>query len=810
MNAERLERLEQIFHGALEQPEGPARNEFLARQCGGDEDLHSWVLMMLKADSGTEPASTEPAGQDQDVLPRFGAFQAERVLGRGGAGIVYLCRRTEPGFEQFAAVKLIRSPLGHFDRSFLRERRVLAALRHPGIATLIDAGRQPDGSPYLVMEYVEGLRLDHYCRDRRLNLAERLALFRSMCSAVSYAHRRLVAHLDIKPSNVLVTSEGQSTLLDFGTAKILGAEDAAATQSFATPRYASPEQLRGENAGPLADIYSLGVVLAELLTGQWPFGDPRRRLESLRRAVEDLEPGPLAPLIDAEQAASCRSTVRQLQSAVNGDLTAIVHKAMRSDPEQRYHSVEQLAHDIECYLQSRPVSARRASRMDRARKLIKRHPWNTAFATLFIVGMTAASLFSMRQAEIARKQAARAGHISSFLSDLLGSPNSSWYNTLTSRGRNITMVEVLGQMTQRLGRELSGEPDVEVELRRIAARMYAVIGEHDSARTQVAAAISKQLTIKNASPLETAKLYITRATEEYFTIKNEEALADGRQALAFLQRVDTAKDRGAKQARMEAFNVVGVSALSLGMLSEAEHATAEALRLSRELFGNGGSTPVNLATVGAVYHAEGKWSAARSVYQEVLGIFRSQVDKHGEAALALRDLGLLCLDEGDYRCANEYLGPALAQAEEQFGPASSYTILLLAAKGAALGGLHHFSEGMAELREARERMIKAAGADSLAVTEIDVQYGMVQFDSGDFRSAESTLRKVYERYQRSYRDTDPRLLAVESRLGECLLAMGRRDQALPLLTESYTALKQKFGEDHIFTQRAKSRLEKAH
>jgi serine/threonine protein kinase len=289
MTTDRFQRLQQIFHDAIAVPAGAARDRFLETQCNGDAEMLTLAADLILSDA--DAAQPAPAAPD---LPAFGVFQADRILGRGGMGVVYLAHRTDGQFEQLAAVKIIQAgqiSTPAYD-SFLRERRLLAKLHHPGIAQLIDGGFCADGTPYLVMEYVEGERLDDYCRLHKLNIRARLALFRRVCSAVSFAHRSLIVHRDLKPSNIFVTPQGDPKLLDFGTAKLVTGDDTSATQVMVTPRYGSPEQLRGEFAGVLSDVYSLGIILAELLTGRWPFGDPESRIESMRRAVEDVPPAP--------------------------------------------------------------------------------------------------------------------------------------------------------------------------------------------------------------------------------------------------------------------------------------------------------------------------------------------------------------------------------------------------------------------------------------------------------------------------------------------------------------------------------------
>lgn len=402
MTADRFRQLQQIFHEALTHPAGPDRDRFLAGQCDGDSEMLAMAAELIHADS----ASAAPALAPTPDLPAFGVFQADRVLGRGGMGVVYLAHRTDGQFEQRAAVKVIQA--SHMStpayESFLRERRILAKLHHPGIAQLLDGGFCADGTPYLVMEYVEGERLDDYCRSHKLEIRSRLALFRDVCAAVSFAHRSLIVHRDLKPSNIFVTPQGDPKLLDFGTAKLVTGDDTSATQVMITPRYASPEQLRGEFAGVLSDVYSLGIILAELLTGRWPFGNPESRIETMRRAVEDVPPSSLTATLTVEHADTCGLSQRQLRATLSGDLGAVVMKALERDPERRYHSVDELANDLGRYLDGKPVMARPHTITYRTQKFLRRHWLASTAAALSAAAIMAGVIGTVQARRLAEQR----------------------------------------------------------------------------------------------------------------------------------------------------------------------------------------------------------------------------------------------------------------------------------------------------------------------------------------------------------------------------------------------------------------------
>jgi serine/threonine protein kinase/tetratricopeptide (TPR) repeat protein len=437
VNPERWQRIKKLFHAALDLPEAE-RHVWLDRACGGDDGLRVEVESLLAADPEWDFAIEPTAGafprQMLDAVAagvaegrRIGAYRVVREIGRGGMGTVYLASRADAAFRKEVAIKVARQGVpDDILRRFESERQILANLDHPNIARLLDGGTTEDSVPYFVMERIEGQSITEYCDARALKTVDRLKLFREVCGAVQYAHRNHVVHRDIKPSNILVTPGGVPKLLDFGIAKIVDPAMSAAGQALPTlrlmtPDYASPEQVRSEPITVASDIYSMGVLLYELLTGHRPYQLGTRPPSDLARAICEEEPErPSAAIRRTEQVPSTTGPgvitltpalvsgtrdgePEKLRRRLAGDLDTIVLMALRKDPSRRYPSVEEFSNDIERHLEGRPVKARRDSAIYRSGKFISRHPVGTswsAFATVMLAlgGLVLAGAFGAQHA----------------------------------------------------------------------------------------------------------------------------------------------------------------------------------------------------------------------------------------------------------------------------------------------------------------------------------------------------------------------------------------------------------------------------
>jgi eukaryotic-like serine/threonine-protein kinase len=424
MTPTRWQQVDRLLEGALEL--SPAEREtFLARSCDGDDALRQEVLSLLAGSEQAEDFFAEPPVDEVAEVFRseesafapgklIGPYRILRELGRGGMGLVLLAVRADDAYQKQVAIKLVSpSPLQpEVLRRFRRERQILANLEHPNIARLLDGGTTEQGWPYVVMEYVEGVPLTHYCRERKLALTDRLRLFLDVCGAVQYAHQNLIIHRDLKPANILVTQTGVVKLLDFGIAKLLEPErqqlTAHDTQSgvlMMTPEHASPEQMRGAVLTTASDVYSLGVLLYELLTGHLPYQLKSRALPEIIRAVCESEP--LLPSIRAGQSQIAprdfaEARPERLRAELKGDLDNIALTALHKEAARRYSTVQQLSEDIGRHLAGELIFARQATLGYRVQRFVKRYRVvvaATALVLLTLLGGMAATLWQARVAQ---------------------------------------------------------------------------------------------------------------------------------------------------------------------------------------------------------------------------------------------------------------------------------------------------------------------------------------------------------------------------------------------------------------------------
>jgi serine/threonine protein kinase len=417
MDAARWRRISAVFDEVLEAPQA-AREALLEVRCAADEELRREVQSLLDADAAgslldqrvpeLRSAVVADWAHRDDASPAgsiIGCWHVLRELGRGGMAVVMLAERIDGQFEQRVALKLIKRGMDSEAvlARFLRERQILARLSHPNIARLLDGGLSNDGRPYFVLEYVEGAPILAYCETRSLGLRARLECVLQICAALQFAHRQLVVHLDIKPSNVIVTQHGEVKLLDFGIAKLLGdalTEPAMHTHAHLqrplTPGYAAPEQLLGEPVSTATDVYGVGCLLYELLTGQ-------RASEDARRALSRGNPPMPSQMLDKSRSVADISARR-----LRGDLDNIILKALKSEPERRYPTIETLAEDLRRYLSGQPVSARRDTLPYRTGKFVARHRLGFAFGVAGLMGLLATTTLALTQAHNARVHAARA------------------------------------------------------------------------------------------------------------------------------------------------------------------------------------------------------------------------------------------------------------------------------------------------------------------------------------------------------------------------------------------------------------------
>jgi tetratricopeptide (TPR) repeat protein len=554
---------------------------------------------------------------------QFGAYRAVSLLGRGGMSAVYLAERADGQFEQTVALKVMAGYLAdsEFFRRFDAERQFLAVLNHHNITRLLDGGVSSGGDPFLVTEYVNGETIDRYCEERKLTVDARLRIFLQVCEAVDYAHRNLIVHRDLKPANILVNGEGTVKLLDFGTASLTETAQSDRTitrMRMMTPRYASPEQLRGERVNISTDVFSLGVVLYELLTGAWPFGDPKSTLREIDRSSGQMNASPPSTAI-TEEAATTRSTSReQLSRTLKGDLSAILLKALESEPSRRYESVRALSVDLESFLAGRPVTARPQTAMYRTGKFLRRRWLPASAAAVFVLGLASASAFSVHQARAARAAAFKAEKVNEFLNEMLLPSVNFGFDP-----QKITVAQMLDAAEARLGKGWTGDQRTEADLRYSLGTMYASLLRYDHARPQLRKALAMYGAL--GYEVEETRTLLRLAEMDDYEVHPDDEVKEFDQVLKHL------KHMGKNAPPIMVFTAKSEFATILSTnlnrrLPEARTFFEEAIAL-----GNRDSSIPKVALASAIAHyagmlhqRTGEFDKAEAMYRQALVIGRQQ------------------------------------------------------------------------------------------------------------------------------------------------------------------------------------------
>jgi len=604
LTPERWSAAEPIIDEALELPESE-RAAFLERTCpdlelraqiakllrdsvqsGGllDRDIRSLAVPMMP-DAVPTPTS-EPV--------TIGPYRVLRELARGGMGVVYLAERADGQFRQQVALKLIRHGVGseEIHQRFLVERQILARLNHPNIARLLDGGLTADGLPYFAMEYVDGAPITAHCDERRLDIRSRLALFEKVCEAVRIAHRSLVIHRDIKPSNILVAADGTVKLVDFGIAKMLGGDDdhlapeTRAERRIMTPEYAAPEQVRGDPITAATDVYALGAVLYELLTGRRSHRFERYTPAEIERVVcetevvlpsavvtRPVEPPPKTPVTPATLSAARSVTVSRLQAVLRGDLDTITAKALQKDPDRRYRTVDALIEDLQRYASGRPVLARPDTFSYRARKFVLRNRLGVAAASIIALSLLGGLAAFIVQGRRTQREAARAAATRDFLANMFSEAGPE-----QARGDSITAREMLDRATERIDSAFRQQPDVREQLYATLGTIYRDLGVYPTADSLLQRAMVIADSVEGRASLAAAAIRTTQASVRIDRGDYASAESLLTEALA-VQRRARSKD----ETLINTLDILGTAQRRLYRFREAEASYREAIAVGEEI-----------------------------------------------------------------------------------------------------------------------------------------------------------------------------------------------------------------------------------
>jgi len=839
MRTDEWQEIEALLNAALEL--APAeRRKFLDEHSTATPQLRREVEALLACEKQTDGFLAAPAlafsadffdpgdGAEERAGQTVGRYRIIREIGRGGMGAVFLAERSDGEFQQEVALKVVRRSFADSDlaRRFRQERQILASLNHPNVARLLDGGVSAEGEPFLAMEYVEGVRIDEYCDAKYLSTDERLTLFLVVCQGVSYAHQNLVVHRDIKPSNILVTDEGVPKLLDFGIAKLInpeaetGAAETLTDLRAMTPDYASPEQVRGLSVTTATDVYSLGVLLYQLLTGHRPYRLKNRRADEIVRVICEEEPErPSDRIADfrlqsAESETNPQSVIRNPKS-LRGDLDNIVLMAMRKEPQRRYASINQLAEDIRRYLEGRPVLAHKDTFSYRVAKFVRR---NKAVATalvlvvLALVGGIVATAWQARRAtaqariaaaerDRARIEAAKAERINAFMQSIFASADPSWYSSGFGQRGEVRVVDVLEQAGRRIDAELQDEPEIRAELHHTIGTTFQSLGQFEQAQPHFDAALNAYRGLYGERHPKVAEALYFLASSKMGTGDAASGLALYRQSLDLFHAVDPNNA-----------NVPYLLADLSGYLSgvgetvAAEQAVREGLEMAQKKYGDEHMLTLTLLSrLGTVYEMRGDLDQAETSYQTVLATASRMPNGKLLSPGWLEHLGRISLYQGKFKQAEAQFREALDSSRQNLNETHPHNLDLLL----MLAEINYLQSAYAETEkqaaEALDLLHRGAPPNSSYQLKGLSLLSLTHAKTNRRARAAIFLREALILFnnlpnQEKYQD--------DGLLGEALIAMKREAEAGSLLLKRYEFYKGTYGEQNPQAVRTQQLLER--
>ncbi len=878
------QRLMQLFERVIDLS-ADERAAVLDRECAGDDEMRARIEALLHADTAMGGAGfTDAIGAGLDSFVettepvkegmRIGAWRIVETLGRGGMGMVFLGERDDKQFTQKVAIKVV-SGLAMSEEILTRfrgERQILAKLEHPYIAHLVDGGETESGMPYLVMEFVEGEPIMQACRRLGLNLRERIDLFLKICEAVQFAHQNLIVHRDLKPANIMVTADGFPKLLDFGIAKILDKRQFEQTlietqdgQLLFTPDHAAPEQVTGKAVTTATDIYCLGILLYELMTGRRPFDLKNRRPGQLEKII--CEQAPTAPsavaaglargdgdTLAGDELTSPPEPAAKLRKTLRGDLDNIVLKALRKEPERRYTSVAEFADDIRKYRQGMPVSARPATFRYRATKFIQRNTLAVgAAAAVFVLLATLAATMTVQaariekqrqlaveQQRIAEQQQAKAEKVASVIVDLVRRQDPK-----TSRGREFRAVDWLDEWSMSIDDELADQPDVQATLMNVLGVAYTNLASYESAESALSKALESRRAVGNdAEALATNHNDLGDVLNTQARYK--EAIAQYEAALEIVER-ELSTDHPQKSRALAG---QGMARLGMRDYDAAEPLIRQAVAIDLEA-GRGADDPRladTLTEFGTILWRRHAFDAAEKQFRRALDIRRLALgNDHPDTTVAVNNLATVLVEQGDLDGALPLFNEALEMNEKVLGSEHpeiavnlnnlGYILLTLgrfaeaedayrrslaldrAARGAmhpdlaygmnslamALAGQGRLDEAESYYRDALA-LIAAQDHEHRLEGQVLANYAALKIEQGQHDEALEMATRARDQIATEFPDGHWRRGFADNILGAALVGVGRLDEARPILTDSIAVIAAGMGEDSTYVRDARARL----
>jgi len=789
------DRVKELFDAALEKKPGD-RDSFLRQACGRDTWLRSEIESLLSAyrisdglSQAPYPIETAREAQEQEWV---GPYRLTKKIGEGGMGQVWLAEQTEPLHRQ-VALKLIRA--GLYDEATLRrfqaERQSLAVMEHPAIAKVFDAGATPDGQPYLVMEYVPGEPIAKYCDRKRLGIRERLELLAKACDGVQHAHQKAILHRDLKPANILVVEvDGQPAprIIDFGLARAFTAErenaDAGARAELmaGTPGYMSPEQAAGGDVDTRTDVYALGVVLYELLTGVLPF-DVKRGVAGILRQMQErpVERPSARVAVDADkprEAAEHRGTTRRkLARELHGDLDLIAQRALERDRAQRYGTPSDLAADLRRWLRHEPVEAHPASAGYQVTKYVRRHRVGAAMTgllTLLLVGFAVAQMVELRRIARERDRAAR---IAGFMTDMFRVSDPS-----EARGNQVTAREILDKASTQIELGLAKDPQMQTQMMMTMGAVYENLGLYGEAERLYGEASRIRERLLGAENNDTLQSKGALAWVLYRRGKYNDAERLLREVLATRLRRFGANSN----ATVTVMDHLGTVLNEEGHAAESEALVRRALAYRERVLGNGNAdTLVTINNLALTLQGEGRWTEAEALDREELaGYVRLEGADAPEVLRAEGNLAIILYREGRLKEAEALDRKNLAEKSRILGPDHPETVRAMNTLMATLTDEGKLDEAQALEEQVVAIRTRVLGADHPLTLSAMGNLANILARKGDYARAQALLEQAHTDEVRVLGPDHPATALSTYNLGGLAAHEGRKDDALRLLREA--------------------------
>lgn len=824
---ERWNQVERLFQEASKLEDESAVRAFLQVGCAGDQELLEEVRGLLEATGGADDFLRDMAhrlglpfdGKLElvDLAGRaVGAWRLLSRIGQGGMGVVYLAKRADGAFEKQVAVKVLprTTTLGLERKRFDREGRILARLEHPGIARMIDAGVADSGVPYFAMEFIDGMPIDRWCRERESSLEARIELFLQICDAVAYAHQNLVVHRDLKPSNILVDMTGRVRLLDFGIAKVLDEGDVHGSSELTrtgalllTPARASPEQLKGEPVTVASDVFQLGTLLYELFVGEPPHAAEGTTPGALVAAICNDDPAVPSQAIGREGRSPAGLSAGRVRSRLEGDLDAIVMKALRKEPRHRYGTVVELADDIRSHLDGRPVTARSAARGYRLGKFVGRHRVSVAMAGILVAG-TAAGFAGVvahsnrleMERDRARFEAERSAAVTGFLMDLFDDAGDSGARDTLSVGRLLEMGE------QRLVSRTEDHPLVRIELLEALGTVYGRTGLDGSKQRVDEIRLAAAREYHGSDHLWTAQALVQhgmRLVEYHHWDRAVEVLEEGLSLLRSGPVVHDQQGHGPEPDSglllQDALNALSTAYREVGRVDEALATVEEYLALrddARSGEATGDELEVDLARLAFVLRGQERYAEAAGLYEEA--IVHGRASESGVSSATLNNYASLLRAMGRAEEAVPLFqeARALLWPPEGEEPADVLDMVAGNLRG-ALSSLGRHAEQLEVAREMRALLEATQAPGHWRVGRAVQAVGLAHRDAGDCHLAVPHLDEATAIYSGRLGPDHLWTAGARTLLASCLVELGQHGEAEQALLESYPVVMGGGGPDTV-------------